>query len=292
MKNRELIIILLLLLSFLLYFLVNVFFDVILTAILILGLDLSSDNLFDKVVKKDVSSFSYSFFVLGFATSIDEISVAISSIFYGAPDIGSGALLGSSLSMIIIYSILMFLFSYKLMMRYPYYFLIFPFFLLLYLIFYYLSINLIPVYAISIIISLLIFYLVMKERRKNLKGQKVSRMSNLIFAIPMILFALLLSVATDRLSKAIDINQFLSGFLIPGTLGTIPELIVVYSALKNKMRSASEGLLTGSTIMKGTLLFPIFELFFYSTTQWDFDIILISAIVSFLFGIFIFLDRN
>ncbi|MGP6207601.1 hypothetical protein ACNF42_06200 [Cuniculiplasma sp. SKW3] len=292
MKNRDLIIILLLLLSFLLYFLVNVFFDVILTAILILGLDLSSDNLFDKVVKKDVSSFSYSFFVLGFATSIDEISVAISSIFYGAPEIGSGALLGSSLSMIIIYSILMFLFSYKLMMRYPYYFLIFPFFLLLYLIFYYLSINLIPVYAISIIISLLIFYLVMKERRKNLKGQKVSRMSNLIFAIPMILFALLLSVATDRLSKAIDINQFLSGFLIPGTLGTIPELIVVYSALKNKMRSASEGLLTGSTIMKGTLLFPIFELFFYSTTQWDFDIILISAIVSFLFGIFIFLDRN
>lgn len=292
MKSRDLFIILLLALSFLLYFLDSVFSDVILIMILIVGLDLSSDNLFDQVINREISSFNYSFFVLGFATSIDEISVAFGSILYGAPEIGSGALLGSSLSMIIIYSILILLYGYKLRMKYPYYFLIFPLFLISDLIFYDFSLNLSPIYVVTVAISLVIFYLVMKEWRNNLRGRGIKGTRDLIFAIPLILFALLLSVATERISGAISINQFLSGFLIPGTLGTIPELIVVYNSLKKKMKSASEGLLTGSTIMKGTLLFPAFELIFYSTMQYNFAIILISAIVSIIFVAITFLGKD
>ena len=288
MKNRNILILILFLLTFTLYFFNNIFSDILLITFLILGLDLSSDAIFDQIGKNSVPGFNYGFLVLGFVTSLDEIFVAVGSILSGAPDIGSGALLGSSFFMIVIYSILMLVFGYKLNMKHPYYFVVFPFFLIVDSISFSLSVNLIPLYFISIIVSLLILYLVLEGWGNHVWKINRSQIKTSIFLIPLLMFALLLSIATDRFSGAVRIDQFLSGFLIPGILGTVPETVVVYSSLKNRMPDASEGLLTGSTLIKGTLLFPIFEIFFYTSREFNFGSVLISAVVSLVFSFYIF----
>ena len=288
MNNRYISIIILLAVSFILYFYDNIISDFILVVVLVAGLDLSSDLVFDQMVESPGSDYNYSFLLLGFITSLDEILVAAGSVFSGFPQIGSGALLGSSVLIIILYSMIVAISRSTFHFMHPYYFLIFPFILVLELISYNYSLNATPVYALSIIVSLVVVWKVIRGWQIIPGKSEGRRMTGFIFLIPLVIFALLLSIGTERISSAVKISQFMSGFLIPGVLGTIPEMIMIYGTFRRNIHNAGEGLLTGSTIMKGTLLFPVVQVLCYADTRADTPLIIFSAVVSVFFACVLF----
>ncbi len=265
MHRKIILLILLLFFSFLLFLFHNFISILIAIFFAIGGIELSSDAIFSEEMYGIENNYSYSFLVLGTITSLDEIMVTAVSVVGGFPMVSIGALVGSTAITIFMYLILSLSMGKTLRFIHPIYYSIIPFVFFLLVLFPGFNMKIIPVYALALILSLIVIILVVSN---SLRHQRISGKIRIVlnrrdlFLIPLALFSLILAYGTDKLSSIAEISQFSAGFIIPGLLGTIPEISMIRQSLIKNVSGSAEGTMTGSSIIKGTALFPLIGISF------------------------------
>ncbi|SJK85140.1 hypothetical protein [Cuniculiplasma divulgatum] len=247
---------------------------------IIFGLDMSSDELYEEIEKITgrKPGLFYGLTLFSFLTSFDEIAVSASSIAEGYPGISIGTLVGSIVVTLLIFLVILKFSRTKIEKRYAPFLLIAPVYILLLVV---LHMEEVPVILLLTIVTIGIsffafYYLSSKERIREVKVDKkekqvigTSILELIIFVVSILVFSLYLSRGTASMGIDLNIGEVNSGYIIPGILGSIPEIVVIKSSIKRNDSKSVAGIITGSTVIKGGILLPLLAFVFNYTPAYD-----------------------
>jgi|YelNatPaOPRAMG01_1025707.scaffolds.fasta_scaffold03813_14 cation:H+ antiporter len=233
---------------------------------LYLGSDIIVDQSSNISSRLGLSRKKEGFLVLSVAAIADELFLTIIAASLGFGDISFGAVQGSNdftlASVIIIVPILAI--TAKLdSFRKDIGFLFLSAFIVLILSYMY---GLIPIYIAPIFIAVFIIYLVFAAYSESPAPEPMERgkTSPALFTISILLLfisSFSLVVYADYISRALNINGFLGGFLLTGITGSIPEIMIIFITARKSRIILSMAVLIGSTIYKLTLVLGVITLF-------------------------------
>ncbi|MHB1440241.1 MAG: hypothetical protein ACYCSO_05820 [Cuniculiplasma sp.] len=247
----------------------NAIFLLFITIPIIFGMDLSSDEMYDKIedITGNKPGLLYGLTLFSFLTSFDEITVSSASIAEGYSRISLGTLLGSELVTLFIFLIILKLSKNSIERRISIILFLLPLYILFLLILdpfgIYVSFALTSAF---VALSIFSFYFINEEEKKsNIKTtaegekqfEKWDYIELLFFILSIILLSIFLSKTTESIGSYLKIGNLNSGFIIPGILGSIPEIIVIKSSIRKKDSSSATGIIMGSSLIKGGILLPI-----------------------------------
>lgn len=273
MKEKYNIILLALsLVSLYIFFSNSLIAALLVTVLIIIGMDLSTDLIYETT--DSLLRFKPGMFIgitlFAFITSLDEIFVSGSSIVQGYNDISIGTMMGSVSISIAIFALLTLILRKRQRSLSSSSMFVIPAFLLILMVAEYFSLPLdlkIALTIITVIVSLaLIFYIGFASDRGVETTSKADKKSGkfLIAISVFILMGLSFAMArvTDIFSVNLNVGGLASGFILPGIIGTLPEFFAIKSSLSHSDRQSASGILIGSTLIKGGIIFPILAMAF------------------------------
>lgn len=268
---------------------------VFLVIAIIFGLDLSSDELYENIEKLTGKKpgLIYGLTLFSFLTSFDEIAVSGASIGVGYYGISIGTMIGSVVVTLVIFLVVLKASRTKIDNRYFPFLMIVPIYILLLILLDKsgsLAILLLT-FSVVIVSFFTFYYLGSHEREEktleNIEKGVLSRkiLLELVFFIFCILiFSVYLSKGTGILGAYLHIKDISSGYIIPGVLGSIPEIVVIRSSIKKKDSSSVAGIITGSTVIKGGILLPLLIYVFSYTPSYT-DLVASGSLIVLLITI-------
>ena len=294
--NRSSIFLLILtLISILSLFSLNLFFALVVLVLIIVGMDISTDFIYDSTNNMLVGQpgLLYGITLFSFITSLDEIMVAGASIAQGYNGISIGAMMGSVMVTLVGFGIFSLMKRKKEFSTVSALIFVVPSFMILFSVFFYGNVNPIFIIGLSIfttIISIiLMFYFGFKSTSGGRVDMNLVNYKSLLFlllpAISLTILSITMARLTDFVGSFIGINLTISGFLIPGIFGSLPELFAIKSSLQNKDKSSAKGILIGSTLIKGGMILPLASAFFQYNPSDSIGIFLSTLVSLIVFGI-------
>ncbi len=200
-------------------------------------------------------------FIVGFAAIIDEIAMSVMAAVENLGSISLGTIQGSNVITLLAFFILIPLYYRTGISRYSIdsYVILATSIILLVLSFYFVKV---PFYLGFITFFIFLFYIA-KKTKSGVYGDVVqveevypayygllALISIALASYNMINSALIISYATG-------INTFISSFFLLGFFGSLPEIMMMSIAMRDKRKDVSIGLITGSTVYKETILLSI-----------------------------------
>jgi cation:H+ antiporter len=232
------------------------------------------------------------FLVLSIAAIADEIFLTIIAASLGLGDISFGAVQGSNdftlASVIIIVPILGI--TAKLdSFRKDIAFLFLSGLIVLILSYMY---GFIPIYIAPVFFAVFIVYLVFAASSESppsepLKRGKFSLPSLAISILLLFISSFSLVVYADYISRSLNINGFLGGFMITGITGSIPEIMIIFITARKSKLILSRAVLIGSTIYKLTLVLGVITLFgnlTFDYSKWSTYLLILMTFILLLFS--------
>lgn len=200
-------------------------------------------------------------FIVGFAAIIDEIAMSVMAAVENLGSISLGTIQGSNVITLLAFFILIPLYYRTGISRYSIdsYVILATSIILLVLSFYFVKV---PFYLGFITFFIFLFYIA-KKTKSGVYGDVVhveevypayygllALISIALASYNMINSALIISYVTG-------INTFISSFFLLGFFGSLPEIMMMSIAMRDKRKDVSIGLITGSTVYKETILLSI-----------------------------------
>ncbi|HLH85366.1 MAG TPA: hypothetical protein VKU79_00690 [Thermoplasmataceae archaeon] len=110
------------------------------------------------------------------------------------------------------------------------------------------------------LIALFAIYIVLdlrfpgSEKQESVEDEKFSIPSMVIAVGALFVASDLLVILTGETVDHLGLSGFAAGFIFPGIVGTLPELVMFVLSHRRYNQEATVGVVTGTTIYKGTLL--------------------------------------
>jgi cation:H+ antiporter len=200
-------------------------------------------------------------FIVGFAAIVDEIVMSIMAAAEHLGTVSFGTIQGSNVITLLAFFILIPLYyrSGISKFRMDSYVILVTAIILLVISFYFVKI---PFYLGFITLIIFIYYIMKKLKSQNSEQEvKVEDIYPSYFGILAVIVIVLASYNMINsalvVSNVLKINTFISSFFLLGFFGSLPEIIMMSIALKDKKEDLSIGMITGSTVYKETILFSI-----------------------------------
>lgn len=232
---------------------------------LYLGGDSFMDNARELGKRKGISSKSIGAYLLSLGAVIDEFSVIFVASFHRYGDISFGTLQGSNIVTMVVFLValpLVFAGTYRKFFKDAAILFAASLVLLLFAVIF----PVIPWYMG--VIMALVFLLYMYVGRGEAPPIEEEYIHVEYSPVSMIIALVVLALAseaivnyTNGLSLFFRIPPFLSGFIITGFAGSLPEIIMFFLGVKKNDMDATLGIVTGSTLYKATLIMGATMLF-------------------------------
>lgn len=299
-KNNFLILFIIFIAGSVIFFTREPLINIILIIAIIFGLDMSSDELYEGIetITGKKPGLFYGLTLFSFLTSFDEIAVSGTSVAEGYPGISIGTLVGSVVVTLMIFLVVIKFSRTRIDRKYAPFILIVPSYILLLLLLKEEGlIATLPLTVATISISLFTFYYLGREDivkkvqvdRNDDKAGRINIPQLIFFTACILVFSVYLSRGTASMGIYLNIGEVNSGYIIPGILGSIPEIVVIRSSIRKKDSKSVAGIITGSTVIKGGILLPLLDFAFnYSPSYNNFTmsgsliILIITIILIFL----------
>ncbi len=232
---------------------------------LYLGGDSFVDNAREMGKRRGISSKSIGAYLLSLGAVIDEFSVIFVASFHHYGDISFGTLQGSNIVTMAVFLIvlpLVFAGSYRKFLNDGIILIVASAVLVLFAFVF----PVIPWY-IGIVMALLFLLYMYVERgqeppvEEELIHMEYSPASMIVALVLLALASEAIVNYTNGLSLSYNIPPFISGFIITGFAGSLPEIIMFILGIKKGDRDATLGIVTGSTLYKATLIMGATMLF-------------------------------
>ncbi len=273
MKEKyNLILLALSLVSLYIFFSNSLIAALLVTVLIIIGMDLSTDLIYETTdgLLRHKPGMLMGITLFAFITSLDEIFVSGSSIVQGYDDISIGTMMGSVSIGLVIFAILALILRKRQRSLNASSMFVIPAFLLILIAAEYFSLSLdfkVALAVVTVIITFaLIFYIgFASDRGMETENKSEKKSGEVLIAISVfILMALSFAMArvTDIFSVTLNVGGIASGFILPGIIGTLPEFFAIKSSLSHRDRQSANGILIGSTLIKGGMIFPILAIVF------------------------------
>ncbi len=259
---------------------------------LYLGGDSFLDNAREFGNRRHVSSKSIGAYLLSLGAVIDEFSVIFVASFHKYGEISFGTLQGSNIiTMVVFLAILPMVFagSYRKFFR-DGIILLAASVLLEALSFFY---SVIPWY-IGIVMALLFLLYVYTGRgeappiEEEYVHMEYSPTSMLVALVLLGLASEAIVNYTNGISLDFHIPPFISGFIVTGVAGSLPEIIMFYLGIKKQDQDITLGIVTGSTLYKATLIMGITMLFGIvdlRSGEWSIYLMILLSLVFLVFTV-------
>ncbi len=257
---------------------------------LYLGGDSFLDNAREFGNRRRISPKSIGAYLLSLGAVIDEFSVIFVASFHRYGEISFGTLQGSNIITLVIFLAvlpLVFSNSYRKFLRDGIILLVASAILeIISLLF-----EVVPWY-IGIIMALLFLVYMYTGRGKappieeEYVHMEYSPISMLVALIILGLASEAIVNYTNGISIDFNVSPFISGFIVTGVAGSLPEIIMFYLGIKKKEQDITLGIVAGSTMYKATLIMGITMLFGIvdlRAGEWS---IYLMILLSFIFLIF------
>lgn len=253
---------------------------------LYLGGDSFVDNARELGKRRNISSKSIGAYLLSLGAVIDEFSVIFVASFHRYGDISFGTLQGSNIvTMAVFLLALPFVFtgSYKRFSRDGIILLVSSVALMALALIY----PVVPWYIGILMAAIFLVYMYSERGQEPPIEEEYVHMEYSPISILVALVLLALSSEaivnyTHGLSASFNIPPFLSGFIITGFAGSLPEIIMFFLGAKKGDRDATLGIVTGSTLYKATLIMGatmLFGIIDLRVSYWSiYFMILLSAV--------------
>lgn len=253
---------------------------------LYLGGDSFVDNARELGKRRNISSKSIGAYLLSLGAVIDEFSVIFVASFHRYGDISFGTLQGSNIvTMAVFLIVLPFVFagSYRRFSRDGIILLVSSVALMaLALIF-----PIIPWYIGILMAGIFLIYIYSERGQEPPIEEEYIHVEYSPVSILVALVLLALSSEaivnyTHGLSASFNIAPFVSGFIITGFAGSLPEIIMFFLGVKKGDKDVTLGIVTGSTLYKATLIMGatmLFGIIDLRVSYWSiYFMILLSAV--------------
>lgn len=232
---------------------------------LYLGGDSFVDNARELGKRRKISSKSIGAYLLSLGAVIDEFSVIFVASYHGYGDISFGTLQGSNIVTLAVFLIILpFAFSgtYRRFLRDGLILLVSSVLLLLLAFIY----PIIPWYIGVAMAGVFLIYMYTGRGgappiEEEYVHMEYSPLSILVALVLLALASEAIVNYTNGLSLSFNIPPFLSGFIITGFAGSLPEIIMFFLGIKKGDRDVTLGIVTGSTLYKATLIMGATMLF-------------------------------
>lgn len=259
------------------------------------SLYISGDEFMDGAIifghRYGISNRSVGTYIISLGAVIDEFAVVMASSINGYGDMSFGTIQGSNVITMVI-----FLFVLPIVMKRN--FREFRFDGLIMLVISFLALlfsflfSLVPWYAGVAFIALYIIYGTFNRsgKKESIPGMKDENVNYATMAVAIILliFASEAIVTYTRdVASLFNISEFVSGFIITGLAGSLPEIIMFAISLRNDRRESTVGIVTGTTIYKGALVLGLAILFGTVSTavgRWSIYLMIILAALFLIMG--------
>lgn len=200
-------------------------------------------------------------FIVGFAAIIDEIAMSVMAAVENLGSISLGTIQGSNVITLLAFFILIPLYYRTGISRYSIdsYVILATSIILLVLSFYFVKV---PFYLGFITFFIFLFYIA-KKTKSGVYGD-VAQVEEVYPAYYGLLALISIALASYNMinsaliiSYVTGINTFISSFFLLGFFGSLPEIMMMSIAMRDKRKDVSIGLITGSTVYKETILLSI-----------------------------------
>ncbi|MCL5955217.1 MAG: hypothetical protein M1507_03770 [Candidatus Thermoplasmatota archaeon] len=232
---------------------------------LYLGGDSFLDNAREFGNRHKISPKSIGAYLLSLGAVIDEFSVIFVASFHRYGEISFGTLQGSNIiTMMVFLAVLPLVFagSYRKFMRDGIILLVASALLEVLSLFF----EVVPWY-IGIFMALLFLVYIYTGRgeappiEEEYVHMEYSPVSMLVALIILGLASEAIVNYTNGISIDFNVSPFISGFIVTGVAGSLPEIIMFYLGIKKQERDITLGIVAGSTMYKATLIMGITMLF-------------------------------
>ncbi len=257
---------------------------------LYLGGDSFLDNAREFGNRRHISSKSIGAYLLSLGAVIDEFSVIFVASFHRYGEISFGTLQGSNIiTMMVFLAVLplVFIGSYRKFFRDGLILLTASVLLEVISLFY----VVVPWY-IGIVMALL-FLVYMYTGRGEAPPIEEEAVHMEYSPVSMIVALILLGLAseaivnyTNGISLDFNIPPFISGFIVTGVAGSLPEIIMFYLGIKKQDQDITLGIVTGSTLYKATLIMGVTMLFGIvglRAGEWSIYLMILLSIIFLIF---------
>ena len=225
-------------------------------------------------------------FIVGFAAIVDEIAMSVMAAVENLGTVSFGTIQGSNVITLLAFFILIPLYYRKGISRFGIdsYVILITSIILLFLSFYFIKV---PFFLGFITLIIFIFYIFKKTTSGT--REEIAHTEDLYPSYYGILALIIIGFASYNMinsaliiSYVTGINTFVSSFLLLGFFGSLPEIMMMSIAMKDKRNDVSIGLITGSTVYKETVLFSIIAFIGTMTFYNSFFSLIIMVIFSFI----------
>ncbi len=231
----------------------------------VLSLYISGDVFIDEArtlgKRNGFSSKSVGVYLISLGAVVDEFAVIISASAKGYGGISFGTIQGSNIITLVSFLVILpFVFagSYRKFAKDGLVLLISTFVLLGLTVIY----TIVPWYVGFLLILVFLMYLYVGKSERipmEMEAEKIeySSISLIASLVLLILASQAIVEYTHGLSGQFHISPFISGFIITGIVGSLPEIIMFSLSILKRDMDATIGIVTGSTIYKGTIILGI-----------------------------------
>ncbi len=225
-------------------------------------------------------------FIVGFAAIVDEIAMSVMAAVENLGTVSFGTIQGSNVITLLAFFILIPLYYRKGISRFGIdsYVILVTSIILLLLSFYFIKV---PFFLGFITLIIFIFYIFKKTTSGT--HEEIVHTEDIYPSYYGILALIIIGFASYNMinsaliiSYVTGINTFVSSFLLLGFFGSLPEIMMMSIAMKDKRNDVSIGLITGSTVYKETVLFSIIAFIGTMTFYNSFFSLIIMVIFSFI----------
>ncbi len=225
-------------------------------------------------------------FIVGFAAIVDEIAMSVMAAVENLGTVSFGTIQGSNVITLLAFFILIPLYYRKGISRFGIdsYVILATSVILLFLSFYFIKV---PFYLGFITLIIFIFY-IFKKTKSGSRGE-IAHAEDVYPSYYGIMALIIIGFASYNMinsaliiSYVTGINTFVSSFLLLGFFGSLPEIMMMSIATKDRRNDVSIGLITGSTVYKETILFSIIAFIGTMTFHNSFFSLIIMVIFSFI----------
>lgn len=259
---------------------------------LYLGGDSFLDNARELGRRRGISSKSIGAYLLSLGAVIDEFSVIFVASFHRYGDISFGTLQGSDIvTMAVFLLILPFVFSgsYRRFLKDGVILVFSSLLLILFAVVY----PIIPWYVGVMMALVFMVYIYVGRGGEPPVEEELIHME--FSPVSMIVSLFLLALAseaivnyTNGISLSFNIPPFLSGFIITGFAGSLPEIIMFLLGAKKGDQDATLGIVTGSTLYKATLIMGatmLFGIIDLRVSYWSIYLMVLLSVIFLLFTV-------
>lgn len=225
---------------------------------LYLGGDSFLDNAREMGKRRNISSKSIGAYLLSLGAVIDEFSVIFVASFHNYGDISFGTLQGSNIVALAVFLValpLVFVGSYRQFLRDGIILMVSSVALLVLALIY----PVVPWYIGVVMAGIFLVYMYTGRGEAPPIEEEYVHMeySPLSMVVALVLLALASEAIvnyTHGMSASFNIPPFISGFIITGFAGSLPEIIMFFLGVKKGDKDATLGIVTGSTLYKASLI--------------------------------------